>query len=484
MSLWRPPAMQQDDLVSLMKEVVPRLVDEAFPDSASSAPSSHKRSREADSSDADPSLSQATSKARTLATEVLSVQECHELADVWKNQPVEVMISEYLKKKMSKELHHSNNPVAFQSLVDEGKRVEWETLLAKENAIRIHYGKKAKEIKEKFADRFIGSRFVLTRKPVDEGAEIDPSDLATFRVKGRWCLQGHLDPDLTQKATEGLLKSPTLSQLGRMTLMQIISSHKWDLQLGDIRGAFLEAGPLESRFRPLYAHQPPGGIPGLPADAVIEVLGNVYGQNDAPAAWFREFNNVATAIGWNQSKLDPCLYCLRCPDTNKLLGIMGVHVDDTALGGQGQLFEQAVAKLRQRFPYRKWRLNTGEFCGAWYSQDEDKSITMNMSSFVDKIRPANIPKGSLNDDRLSESQIKVLRAINGSLNWISSQSRPDLSLGLGRGTAEGRHQACHVGVEARLDTASLMQFLQQGLLPQLTGIEKDGRTMTSNPKAG
>ena len=60
-------------------------------------------------------------------------------------------------------------------------------------------------------------------------------------------------------------------------------------------------------------------------------------------------------------------------------------------------------------------------------QDDSKAITMSMSSFVDKIRPANIPKGSQNDDRLSDAQIKVLRAINGSLNWLSSQSRPDLS---------------------------------------------------------
>ena len=94
---------------------------------------------------------------------------------------------------------------------------------------------------------------------------------------------GHFDPDLTEKASEGMLKSPTLSELGRMVLMQTISSYQ-------------RAGPLE---------------PGLPKDAVIEVLGSVYGQNDAPAAWFREFNWTAVSIGWTQSKLDPCLYTLR-----------------------------------------------------------------------------------------------------------------------------------------------------------------------------
>ena len=36
----------------------------------------------------------------------------------------------------------------------------------------------------------------------------------------------------------------------------------------------------------------------------------------------------------------------------KLGGIMGVHVDDTALGGSGHKFTEAVAALRARFPYR------------------------------------------------------------------------------------------------------------------------------------
>ena len=52
--------------------------------------------------------------------------------------------------------------------------------------------------------------------------------------------------------------------------------------------------------------------------------------------------------------MDPCLYFLRCNQTKRLIGVMGVHVDDTALGGDGPEFEQTLSELRQRFPYRKW----------------------------------------------------------------------------------------------------------------------------------
>ena len=419
-ALWRPPAMKEEDFVAVMKEMIPSLVDQAM-SSESEVP---KRSfEEVSPSQTEPSEPSST---RIRTSEVLSVQECQEVWQLSQEQTHECMMAEYLRKKMQKEIPHSHNPPALQKKVDEGKRTEWETLLSKPNAIKIHYGRAAQQIRAKHADRFIGSRFVLTRKPLEEGAEIDPNDWNSFTVKGRWCLQGHLDPDLQAKAEEGLLKSPTLSQLGRMTLMQVISSHRWELQLGDIKGAFLEAKPLDSRFKPLYAHQPAGGIPGLHKDAVIEVLGNVYGQNDAPAAWFKEFNTFSQSIGWIQSKLDPCLYTLR--HENKLVGIMGVHVDDTALGGQGEMFQQAVKKLRERFPYRKWRHKEGEFCGARYRQDESHAIEMEMSAFAEKIRPINVPKGSCPEDHLCPNQIKILRAVNGSLNWLSSQSRPDLAV--------------------------------------------------------
>ena len=107
---------------------------------------------------------------------------------------------------------------------------------------------------------------------------------------------------------------------------------------------------------------------------------------------------------------------------------MGAHVDDTAVGGHGPVFEASIKKLRTRFPYRKWRISTGEFCGAWYSQTKDGAIRMAMNAFADKMRSINVPKNSAPGDPLTDSQVKVLRAVNGSLGWLSSQSRPDISV--------------------------------------------------------
>ena len=53
---------------------------------------------------------------------------------------------------------------------------------------------------------------------------------------------------------------------------------------------------------------------------------------------------------------------------------------------------------------------------------------MSQQTFAENIRPAHIAKGADNEQPLQESQIRVLRAINGCLIWIASQSRPDVAV--------------------------------------------------------
>jgi hypothetical protein len=89
-------------------------------------------------------------------------------------------------KKMSKELHHSNNPPELQKMVDDGKRAEWETILSKQDAVRVHYGRKAAQIKRDDPDRFIGSRFALTRKPLEEGADALLFASSPYQYRKRW----------------------------------------------------------------------------------------------------------------------------------------------------------------------------------------------------------------------------------------------------------------------------------------------------------
>ena len=213
-----------------------------------------------------------------------------------------------------------------------------------------------------------------------------------------------------------------------MLTFQLIASHGWTLCLGDIKGAFLEAGPLPDKYRPLFTELPPGEVPGISREALIEVTGNVYGQNDAPHNWNVVFDREALAAGFERSAFDSCLYYTQ--EGGKLTGVMGAHVDDTTTGGQGKVYDRAIAALRKRFPYRNWPVGSGELFGAMYTQDPStKVIVMSQAAYSQTIRPITISQSQAQqaDELATEAEIRALRGCNGTLNRLATQSRPDLS---------------------------------------------------------
>ena len=208
----------------------------------------------------------------------LSSSEAHELwQDFMKDGNHEALVAQFMQKRAQKEIPHSRNEPWLQAQVDAAKVKEWNTLIDKQ-AVRLVPKHKADWILKHQKHRIMGSRFVIVKKAMEDvienGIIPDPNNAEHWKVKARFCLQGHLDPDLSQKASQGMLQSPTFSQIGRTVLFQMMSSHRWQLQLGDVQGAFLEAGPIPQQYRPLYTWVPPGGIPGAEDFQLIEVLGN------------------------------------------------------------------------------------------------------------------------------------------------------------------------------------------------------------------
>ena len=324
--LWiRPADTQPEDFLELMQEVVPRLIQDldrsasgatATPTSSGSniSPRSHSAKREASQ---EPPEAPASSRPRPDDTDEVLCAEYIQSHEHLHNSHVEVLMAAFLQKRMQKELPVTGNEPALQDRIEEAKSLEWETTQGK-SAMRVWRGAKAREIRQKFPDRFIGTKFVVTNKVEDQGE----------RIKARLCLQTHKDPDWGAKIASGECHSPTLSGLGRALLLQLLVSNHWVMNLGDIRGAFLEAGPLPERYRPLYAELPEGGIPGLESSAVLEITGNMYGANNAPQEWYRTFDEAAKSVGFVRSFCDNCLYFFR-GSSNVLQGALGAHVDDT-----------------------------------------------------------------------------------------------------------------------------------------------------------
>ena len=200
--------MNPETFVEMMSEMVPRVIEGQLPQkevSSSANPlvaaadasrvslrgGGHKR----DASQ-EPEEAREAARARVHSTEALFCTEILQVESLHCSH-VEQLMASFLQKRAQKEIPPQNNPPELQGRVDEAKTLEWETVSGK-NAVRVWKGQQAADIRARHPDRFIGSRFVITNK-CDEDGE---------RIKARWCLQGHHDPDFDAKIRANAIRPP------------------------------------------------------------------------------------------------------------------------------------------------------------------------------------------------------------------------------------------------------------------------------------
>eukprot|EP00435_Cladocopium_sp_Y103_P015753 s1700_g3.t2 len=283
----------------------------------------------------------------------------------------------------------------------------------------------SRKIRQQEGHRVVPSKLVLTLKCEDTGEEI---------VKARWTARGDRDPDLFQLVREGKTQSPTISSNGRFTVLQTISSHKFVMELGDVTGAFLEADAINREAGKLYMSSPSTyPLPGYHPEQLFEVIRPIYGLNDSPQHWFTKFTNTAKRFQWEQSRMDHCVFFLR-DNQRRLVGIMGVHVDDVVIGGKGEQYRTALEQLRQAFPFRKWKRHEGQFCGSYLKQDQETyAIEVSQVEFVDKLPKPKLRVKVDPTTQTTEEEVSSLRSCLGGALWLAKETRPDLSVQVSQG---------------------------------------------------
>ena len=76
-------------------------------------------------------------------------------------------------------------------------------------------------------------------------------------------------------------------------------------------------------------------------------------------------------------------------------------------------------------------IGSGEFCGVPYHQDSSSlEIRYEQSEYARHLKPISLSKDRQRqkEDFATDKEISVLRAVNGAANWLSTQTRPDLSI--------------------------------------------------------
>ena len=157
-----------------------------------------------------------------------------------------------------------------------------------------------------------------------------------------------------------------------------------------------------------------------------------YGLIDAPYLWYCALVKELTALGFETSPFDPCLFVLREPLTSprkgQVAGVLGVHVDD-GIGGGNAYYDSKIQELEKKFPFGSRKIANFTFTGIEVCQQGDASIVLNQSAYVRKIPAIQIDPNRKTDENnpVTEAERLALRGLIGSLQYAAINTRPDLS---------------------------------------------------------
>lgn len=318
------------------------------------------------------------------------------------------------QKKTTQEINIKKLSPEDRAKFMEARKKEWKKVTVEKGAVKLLSLSESLKIRKKLGHRIMQSRFVDAWKM---------EDTLEAEAKSRFCGKGFTDPDIIKLISAGMLQSPTISSEGKKLCLQLIASLEAEMELGDIAGAFMESDELKREDGPLYLEPPE--IDGVDPRQVVLVIKPLYGLNDAQRKWYDKFCGAALSAGMLRSKFNPCLFYAK-DSQNRLCGILGLHVDDSVMGGRGKCWSQIRQKLLASFPYRKLRTKKGDFCGSELEQLDDFTIIENQEKFARRVMPLKVPKGA-ETAVCDERQISQIRGGNGNGAWLANGTRPDLA---------------------------------------------------------
>lgn len=302
-------------------------------------------------------------------------------------------------------------------MFDESDQKEWGTIV-KTKAVKVHDPQHAALIRKRYNDRIVSSRMVRRWKP-QEGTFAEPT------AKSRWCVRGHQDPDTGSLQVYSLTpQTPSLHAFDSVGL-----AHVMEQVIADAKNAFCQSDKLKCPNGPIF-FEPCEGL-GLPKGSLIELVGPVYGLDDAPTNWHITLTNWLVSDGFRKHLFEPCWYCKHDKDGNLLEEVL-FEVDDLwlqALKGRMAGLEQ---RIRSRVNFGKWKdlsAEDSDFAGRRIRPRGDKLLIDQEKYILEEIKPESLKKGRISDPEspLSVSEFAAYRHYAYKINWVGGQSRPEVT---------------------------------------------------------
>ena len=285
-------------------------------------------------------------------------------------------------------------------------------------------------------DKILAKRVLRSRSCFRDKAK----GLGELKAKCRVVALGHRDPDVFHLNRECVTPNRTSEHV--LFLVMVAGYNKessntglaWKAWMGDAATAFLQGEQGAERSLPLYLRPPNDEVTrstGCWDAPLYLVQTNIYGLANAPRLWSLTVIKRLKELGFIQHSFDKMVFLLY-DDNQELCALIVVYVDDF-FGIYRVDFDNSKVECAFKWgSFSNFEVNkTLTFKGKQLTLRQKTNgrhyLEVNQAEFIDGLETSKIPRGSDLASKLSAAQRAEFRSITGSLQWLCSQSRPELS---------------------------------------------------------
>lgn len=284
-------------------------------------------------------------------------------------------------------------------------------------------------------------------------------------VGSKWILRTKLMPDGSTKRKARLVATGFTQQYGidfnstyapvaMLTSIRLVLAiatvTKMILRQFDVRTAFLYGDLEENLFL-----ETPKGV-DISSGMVLKLKKSLYGLKQSPRCWNKKFNDILTKFNLIQSSQDPCLYY----NSDRTI-ILCIYVDDGLLAVKSvELAEKLIEHMKKFIELSEGEFTT--FLGMEVYRDENESIILHQRRYIKSIlerfgmnncNGASTPEaaGAIDFDSYPPAhQDFPFREIVGSLLYLSTCTRPDISHAVNLASRTAKPTEAHVALLKRI----------------------------------
>ena len=151
----------------------------------------------------------------------------------------------------------------------------------------------------------------------------------------------------------------------------------------------------------------------------------LYGLNDALRKFWLRVKKIFKEIGLRKLDGDEAVYYM-INEKGDLEGMVSTHVDDFDLVGKERFVNKVTEEIGKAFDVSM--VESDSFCFTEIDVKKVKDgIEISMEDYAKSLEEIEI-RDVKADEPLTRDELKVLRKFVGKLNWLATNTRPDLAI--------------------------------------------------------